>query len=89
MSTSSTNIQISIGEFLWDHRDATAVLAVVLEAHLAVNLREQRVVLAEPDVQAGLEAPAFLAHENRAARNEVAVVAFDAESLRVAVAAVA
>ncbi len=51
-------------------RDLAAVLAVILEADLAVDLREQRVVLAETDVQAGLEAAALLPHEDRPAGDE-------------------
>jgi hypothetical protein len=39
--------------------DLAAVLAVVLEADLAVDLREQRVVLAEADVEAGLKRRPF------------------------------
>jgi hypothetical protein len=65
------------------------VLTVVLEADLAVDLREERVVFRQPDVEAGIEAAALLSHENRSATHEVAVVTLDAETLRVAVAAVA
>ena len=50
----------------------------------AGDLREDRVVLAEADVQAGLEPAAALAHDDRAAGDDVAVVRFDAEPLRVA-----
>ena len=39
-----------------------------------VDLREDRVVLAEADVQAGPEAAAALPHEDRAAGDDVAVV---------------
>ncbi len=65
------------------------MLAVVFEADLAVDLREQRVVLAEADVQARLEAAPLLANQDRAAGDQVTVVTLDAEALRVAVAAVA
>ena len=65
-----------------------AVLAVILEPHLAVDLREQRVVLAAAHVQAGLEPPSALPDEDGAARHDVAVVALDAEPLGIAVAAV-
>ena len=54
----------------------------------AVDLREQRVVLAEPDVEAGTEPAPALAHEDRAAGDDVAVEPLHAEALRVAVAPV-
>ena len=63
--------------------------AVIFELHAAVDLGEERVVLAETDVEPGLEPAAALAHEDRAAGHDVAVVALDAEPLRVAVAPVA
>ena len=76
---------------LFDRMDAdeAAVRAVILELDRAVDLREQRVVLAEADVEAGLEPAAALADQNRSAGHQVAVVALDAQPLRVAVAAVA
>ena len=70
-------------------RDDPAARAVVRELHGAVDLGEQRVVLAEPDVQARTEAASALAHQNRSAGHDVAVEALDAEALRVAVAPVA
>jgi hypothetical protein len=75
---------------LFDRNDGdfAAVLAVIFEPDLAVNLREQRVVLAEPDVQTRVEPASLLTDENRSAGDDVAVVALDAEALRVAVAAV-
>ena len=66
-------------------RDLAAVLAVVFEADLAVDLGEQRVILAQPDVEPGLEAASLLPHEDRPAGDEVAVVTLDAETLRIAV----
>jgi hypothetical protein len=65
------------------------VLAVIFEADFAVNLREQRMILAEPDVQPGLEPTTLLANEDRSARDEIAVVTLHAKPLRIAVAAVA
>ena len=65
------------------------MLAVVLEADLAVNLGEQRVIFAQPDVQAGFKAATLLPDEDRPAGDEVAVMALDAEPLGVAVAPVA
>ena len=69
--------------------DDAAARAVVLELDRAVDLREQRVVLAEADVQAGTEPAAALAHEDRSAGDDVAVEPLDAEALRIAVAPVA
>src|SRR5262245_3006783 len=84
MSTSSTNK-------LLDGLDAddAAVRAVVLEPHLAGDLRVDRVVFADARVQAGAEAASTLADDDRAARDDVAVVRLGADPLRVRVAAVA
>src|SRR5215207_9102573 len=92
MSTSSTNMGRNQTRFLLlyrDDADASAVLAVVLEPDLAIDLREQRVVLAEADVQARIEAPTLLAHQNGTTGDEVAIVPLDAQPLGIAVAAVA
>src|SRR5262245_49179215 len=51
--------------------DDTAVGAVVFELHAPGDLREDRVVLAEPGVQARAKAPAALPHDDRAARDEI------------------
>jgi hypothetical protein len=75
--------------FYGDDGDLPAVLAVVFEADLAVDLGEQGVILAQPDVEPGLEPASLLPYENRAARHEVAVVTLDAETLRIAVSTVA
>jgi hypothetical protein len=71
-----------------DDRDLAAVLTVVLEANLARHFCEEGVVLAEPDVQPGFEPATLLTDEDGATRNEVAVMPFHAEPLRIAVAAV-
>src|SRR5215218_3663723 len=70
------------------NRNEPAALTVIFELHLAGDLRKQRVVLAEADVQSGLVLPAALTHENRAAAHEVALEALHAKPLRIAVAAV-
>ena len=70
-------------------RDDAAAGAVILELHAAVDLREQRVVLAEPDVESRPEAPSALAHQDGTAGDDVAVEPLDAQTLRVAVAPVA
>src|SRR5688500_4723806 len=69
--------------------DDAAVSAVVLELHASGDLGEDRVVLAEARVQAGAKPPTALAHDDRAAGDEVAVVRLHAETLRVGIAAVA
>src|SRR5688572_18745685 len=71
-----------------DDADPSAVLTVVFEADFAVHLGEQRVVLPEAHVQSRLEATSLLTDQDRSAGDEIAVVTFHAEPLRVAVAAV-
>ena len=69
--------------------DTPAVLAVVLEPYLAIDLGVQGVVFAQANVEAGFESPALLAYEDRPAGDDVSVVAFDTKPLRIAVTAVA
>lgn len=69
--------------------DTPAVLAVVFESYLAIDLGVQGVVLAQTDVEAGFESSPLLAYQDRPAGDDVSVVAFDAKPLRVAVTAVA
>ena len=73
----------------WQYADFAAARAVVFVAHAPVDFREERVVFAQPDVQPRQEPPSALAHEDGPAGHDVAVVAFNAEPLRVAVTAVA
>src|SRR5260221_8322450 len=84
MSTSSTNKLVERLD-----ADDPAARAVVLELHASGRLREDRVVLAEARVQAGLKTASALANDDGAAGHDVAVVRFDAEALRVGIAAVA
>ena len=72
-----------------DDADEPAALALVTELDGAGDLGEKRVVLAESDVQAWLELATALADQDRAARNELAVVFFHTKPLRVTVASVA
>jgi hypothetical protein len=72
----------------WDDADLASVLAVVFEPDLAVDLGVEGVVLAEPDVETGIESPPLLPDEDGTARHEIAVVALHAETLGVAVASV-
>ena len=68
--------------------DDPAVRAVVLELHATVDLREDRVVLADPG-ESRAEPPSALPHDDGAAADDVPVVRLDAEPLRIRVAAVA
>src|SRR5262245_39240064 len=68
--------------------DDPSARAVVFEAHPALDLREDRVVLADARVQTRPEPPSTLADDDGAARDEIAVVGLDAETLRIGVAAV-
>src|SRR5262245_55116331 len=65
-----------------------ARVAPALEPDVAVDLREQGVVVAATHVEAGLEASPALAHEDAAAGDELAAEALDAEHLRVRVTTV-
>src|SRR5215813_14301842 len=65
------------------------VVAAALEPYVAVDLREQRVVGAEPDVQSRMKPCAALPHEDATTRHELAAEAFDAEHLRIRIATVA
>src|SRR5262249_26623462 len=80
-----------VNEHLLDREDAddAAVRAVVFEPDPAVDLREDRVVLAEAGVEARAETASALPHDDRAAGHDVAVVGLDGEPLRIRVAAVA
>src|SRR5207245_771806 len=65
-----------------------ARITTPLELHEAVQLREQRVVRADPDVQSGLEPCPALADEDGAARHELAGEPLHAEHLGIRVPAV-
>src|SRR6266550_1971309 len=63
--------------------DEAAVTAPVLELHEARNHREERVVLALPDVFSGLVLGAALAHQDRAGVDQLPAEALDAQPLPV------
>ena len=63
--------------------------AVVLESDAPSDLRKQRVVLTQADIEPGTEAPAVLAYEDRSAGDKVAVMPLDTEPLGIAIPAVA
>src|SRR5438552_2018186 len=69
--------------------DVLAQAAAVFEADNAADFGEQGVVFAAADVQAGLNAGAALAHDDGAARHQLATEGFHAQPLRVAIAPVA
>src|SRR5580700_2005975 len=83
MSTSSTNKLLERLD-----ADDPAARAVVFELHASGCFREDRVVLAEPRVQAGLKTASALADDDGAAGHNVPVVRLHAEPLRVGDAAV-
>ena len=67
----------------WLNADEAAVAALVLEFDVAGDQREQRVVLALPDVLARKVLGAALAHENGAGVDELPAEALDAQPLTV------
>ena len=77
------------GLFHWLDRNESSGCAFVFKLHNAGDLREERVVLADADVQAWFEPRAALANEDRAAGDELAGKALHSKPLRVAVATVA
>ena len=75
--------------FYREDADLAAARAVIFEPDAAVDFGEDRVVLAESGIQSGEEPPPALAYDDRSASDHIAVMALDAQPLRVAVAAVA
>ena len=69
--------------------DHAALGAVILELHASVDLGKERVIFPETDIQSWTEPSSPLAHEYRTAGDDVAVEPLDAETLGVAVPAVA
>src|SRR5690606_5001528 len=68
--------------------DLLAVLAAPLKDHVAVDLGKQRIVLAQADVDTGVDARPPLAHEDAPGRHILAAKPLDAQSLGNAVPAV-
>src|SRR5689334_20412313 len=87
--TRSSDPQLLDSGFDRLNADDPAVRAVALEPHAARDLRVDRIVLAEAGIESRTEAPPALPDDDRAAGDEVAVVRFHAEALRVGVAPVA
>ena len=70
------------------NRDESSRRALILELNNAGNLREERVVFADADIEAGFELRSALAHENRAAGYELSGKALHSEPLGMTVAPV-
>ena len=68
--------------------DESARTALVFELHNAGDFSKKRIVLADSDVDAGLELGPTLPHEDRSAADQLARKPLHAKPLRVAVAAV-
>src|SRR5258706_1475814 len=71
-----------------DAHRLTVARALDAEVDFAIDQREQRVVLADADVGAGMELGAALAHDDRAGRNHLAAERLHAEHLGLRIAAV-
>src|SRR5690242_17500936 len=84
LATSGSTELLGVGE---DRDDSPA--AALGELHRAGRAREERVVLADADTVAGLEAGAPLAHDDLAAGDDLAGEDLHAEAVGVGVAAVA
>src|SRR5271166_3288339 len=72
--------------FLRADADELAQTAPVAKLNNAGKLGEQRIVLAAPDVLAGLKGSAALAHDDRAAGYQFSAEYLHAEPLRVRIA---
>src|SRR5437870_9508441 len=94
-SISSTNMPYTAGPW-WARRRSHRVggdahearVPSPFEPHVAVHLRKERVVGAEPDVEAGLEPRTSLADEDGATGHELAGEPLHAEHLRIRISAV-
>src|ERR1700730_11057362 len=76
-------VRAGLALFSRQDADEAAVTAPVLELHEASNHREERVVLALPDVFPGLVFGAPLAHQDRAGVDQLPAEALDAQPLPV------
>lgn len=79
------NANLNYGLF---HLDEAAQVPAIAEFDDAGDFREERVVFAKADIQAGLKAGAALPHDDGTAGNELAAEDFNAEPLGVGIAAV-
>jgi hypothetical protein len=72
----------------WQNADDPTVSAVIFEAHTASDLSVDRIVFAQARVATRTEPASPLSYDDRAARDKIAVMSLDPESLRVGVATV-
>ena len=66
----------------------TAILALALELDGTVNQSKQGVVLADANVDTGMDVGASLANQNVASQNELTVSTLDAQALSLGITAV-
>ena len=66
----------------------TAILALALELDGTVNQSEQGVILADTNVDTGMDVGASLANQNVAGQNELTVSTLDAQALSLGITAV-
>ena len=66
----------------------TAILALALELDGTVNQSEQGVILADTNVDTGMDVGASLANQNVAGQNELTVCTLDAQALSLGITAV-
>ena len=64
------------------------LVAAIPELHRAADLGKQRIVLADADIQAGLDRCSTLPHDNRAAGDHLAAKGLHAQPLGIRVASV-
>src|SRR5260370_13862773 len=76
-----------LGLLRWLNADKATVTALVLKLYIAGHEREECVVLALPDVFAGLMPGAALTHQNRACVDQLPPKPLDATPLTVRIAA--
>lgn len=70
------------------HADLAIIAALALKSDLACHLRKQRIILADTDIMTWMEMRAALTNENAASRHDRAGLLLNAQTLRLAVAAI-
>ena len=89
INTLAADCQSKFSSFNGVDANLALIATLALERDLAGNFRKERIVLAAPDVEAGVEVRAALANEDAARRDDRARLLLDAQTLRLTVAAVA
>ena len=77
------NLRLDGDHFRWVDKNEASVLTTILEADDAGDLREQRVIFAATNVQAGLERCATLTNNDAATENCLTAKYLDAKPLRI------